>query len=71
MWNKDEIKGKGKKFKGRVKEKAGELIGDREIEAKGEAERGEGQALESHGQARRKAEEFKENLEDTLEEEHD
>jgi len=39
MWNKDEIKGKGKKIKGRVKDKVGEIIGDAELEAEGEADR--------------------------------
>ena len=39
MWNKDEIKGKGKQIFGAIKHKAGELIKDRKLEVKGEAER--------------------------------
>ena len=39
MWNKDEIKGKGKQISGTIKDKTGELIKDRKLEAKGEAER--------------------------------
>jgi uncharacterized protein YjbJ (UPF0337 family) len=38
MWNKDEIKGKGKQISGAIKDKTGELIKDPELEAKGEAE---------------------------------
>jgi len=59
MRNKDEIKGKVKKIKGRIKDKVGEIIGDPELEAEGEADRIEGQAQESFGRARRKAEEEK------------
>jgi uncharacterized protein YjbJ (UPF0337 family) len=39
MWNKDEIKGKGKQMSGAIKDKAGELIRNPKLEAKGEAER--------------------------------
>jgi uncharacterized protein YjbJ (UPF0337 family) len=39
MWNKAEIKGKGKQISGAIKDKAGELIKDPKLEAKGEAER--------------------------------
>jgi uncharacterized protein YjbJ (UPF0337 family) len=42
MWNKDEIKGKGKQISGAIKDKAGELIKDRKLETKGEAERAAG-----------------------------
>jgi uncharacterized protein YjbJ (UPF0337 family) len=38
MWNKDEIKGKGKQISGAIKDKTGELIKDPKLEAKGEAE---------------------------------
>jgi len=54
MWNKDEIKGKGKQISGAIKDKAGELIKDRNLEAKGEAERVEGKIQEKVGKARRK-----------------
>jgi len=54
MWNKDEIKGKGKQISGAIKDKTGELIKDPKLEAKGEAERVEGKIQEKVGKARRK-----------------
>jgi uncharacterized protein YjbJ (UPF0337 family) len=54
MWNKDEIKGKGKQISGAIKDKAGKLIKDRKLEAKGEAERAAGKLQEKSGKARRK-----------------
>ena len=64
MRNKDEIKGKGKRMKGKIKDKVGEVIGNRELEAEGEAERIEGAVQESVGRARRKAHEIMERVED-------
>ena len=54
MWNKDEVKGKGKQIKGAVKDKVGELIGNPELEAQGEAEQTAGEAQQGVGKARRK-----------------
>ena len=54
MWNKDEIKGKGKQISGAIKDKTGELIKDRKLEGKGEAERAAGKLQEKSGKARRK-----------------
>ena len=54
MWNKDEIKGKGKQIYGAIKDKAGKLIEDPKLEAKGEAERVAGKLQEKSGKARRK-----------------
>ena len=54
MWNKDEIKGKGKQISGAIKDKAGKLIEDPKLEAKGEAERVAGKVQEKTGEARRK-----------------
>jgi len=54
MWNKDEIKGKGKQISGAIKDKTGELIKNRKLEAEGEAERIEGKVQEKTGAARRK-----------------
>jgi uncharacterized protein YjbJ (UPF0337 family) len=62
MWNNDEIKGKGKKIKGQVKDKAGEIIGDPDLEAEGEVEGIVGTAQESFGRTRRKAEEYLERV---------
>ncbi|HWQ32678.1 MAG TPA: CsbD family protein [Blastocatellia bacterium] len=54
MWNKDELEGKGKKIKGAVKDKAGEITGNRELETEGKAERAEGHVQEQGGRIRRK-----------------
>jgi len=53
--NRDEIKGKAEKAKGYVKDKAGELLNDPELEAEGEAERVTGTVREAVGRAKRKA----------------
>jgi uncharacterized protein YjbJ (UPF0337 family) len=54
MWNKDEIKGKGKQVEGAIKDKTGKLIGNPTLEGKGKAERATGKAQETVGKARRK-----------------
>jgi uncharacterized protein YjbJ (UPF0337 family) len=54
MWNKDEIKGKGKQIEGAIKDKAGKLVGNLNLEAKGKAERVTGKVQETVGKARRK-----------------
>jgi uncharacterized protein YjbJ (UPF0337 family) len=64
MRNKDEIKGKGKRIKGKIKDKVGEVIGNRELESEGEMERIEGAVQENIGRARRKAHEIIEKVED-------
>jgi len=71
MWNKDELEGKGKQIKGKIKDKVGEIIGNPELEAEGEAERVEGWVQEGIGRARRKAEEAEEKIEDTVKKEND
>ena len=43
-----------KKATGTVKEKAGQITGDRDLEAEGESERAGGRAQEGFGTARRK-----------------
>jgi uncharacterized protein YjbJ (UPF0337 family) len=63
--DRDEIKGKVEKAKGYVKDKAGEIINDPELEAKGEAERTAGTVREGYGKAKRKVEE---GIEDVAEE---
>jgi uncharacterized protein YjbJ (UPF0337 family) len=69
--NRDEIKGKAEKAKGYVKDKAGELLNDPELEAEGEIERASGAVRESVGRARRKAkdgiEEIAESVDDVEE----
>jgi uncharacterized protein YjbJ (UPF0337 family) len=66
MWNQDEVKGKAERAKGAMKEKAGELLDNEELETEGELDQAEGAAREAAGTARRKAKEagdaFKEHL---------
>jgi len=57
MWNKDEIKGKGKQISGAIKDRTGELIKNPKLEAKGEVERIVGKLQEKSGKARRKTRE--------------
>ena len=52
--NKDEIKGKAEKAKGYVKEEAGEITGNKDLEAEGRAERVTGKARETFGAAKEK-----------------
>lgn len=53
IFNKDEVKGKVKKGKGWVKDKAGEVTGDRSLEAEGEADRAAGETQETWGKFKR------------------
>ena len=55
MWNKDEIKGKGKQISGAIKDKAGELIKNPKLQAKGKVERVAGKIQEKVGRGGRKA----------------
>ena len=52
--NRDEFKGKADQAKGRVKEEAGELINDQELETEGKAERAGGKLREGFGKAKDK-----------------
>ena len=52
--NSDEMEGKFDQAKGAVKDKVGEMTGDREMEAEGEADRASGNVQEGFGTARRK-----------------
>ena len=62
--NRDEMKGKAEKAKGYVKDKAGEILGNPELEAEGEAERAAGTVREGLGKAKRKV---REGIEDVAE----
>jgi uncharacterized protein YjbJ (UPF0337 family) len=62
--DKDEIKGKAEKAKGYVKEKVGEVTGNRDLEAEGSAERLAGKARETLGKAKEKV---KDTVDDVLE----
>lgn len=52
--SKQEIRGRVKKTKGKVKEAVGILSGDKKMERKGSVERAEGAIEEGFGTARRK-----------------
>jgi len=52
--NRDELKGKAEKAKGYVKEEAGEVLNDPELEAEGKAERAGGKLREGFGKAKEK-----------------
>jgi uncharacterized protein YjbJ (UPF0337 family) len=52
--NRDELKGKAEKAKGYVKEEAGEMLNDPELEAEGKAERSAGKLREGFGKAKEK-----------------
>lgn len=66
--NRDEIKGKAEKAKGYVKDKAGEMLDDPELEAQGEMERAKVAAREAVGHAKRKVREGIENVAEKVEE---
>src|SRR5439155_11930596 len=60
--NRDEIHGKARDIKGRIKEAAGTLTGNENLESEGADERASGDSLESAGRARRKVGEALEEL---------
>lgn len=51
--NSDETEGKWEQAKGWVKDKAGEITGDRDLEAEGEAQNAEGHTQEAWGKLKR------------------
>ena len=53
IYNNDEVKGKFEQVKGTVKDKTGEVIGDRELEAEGEAQNAKGETQETWGKFKR------------------
>ena len=53
MINNDEIKGKFEKGKGKIKDKVGEITGNRQMEAEGEAEHAKGETRETWGKFKR------------------
>ena len=65
--NRDEIKGKAEKAKGYVKDKAGEILNNPDLEAEGEAERVAGTVREGYGKAKRTVREGIEDVADEAE----
>ena len=66
IFNNDEVKGKWEQTKGAVKDKAGELTGDSELEAEGEAQRAGGEAQEGWGKVKRKVSNAIEDVADAV-----
>jgi uncharacterized protein YjbJ (UPF0337 family) len=60
--NRDEIEGKKENLKGRIKEAAGALTGNEDLESEGANERADGAVQEGLGRARRKVGEAIEDL---------
>jgi uncharacterized protein YjbJ (UPF0337 family) len=67
--NRDEIKGKAEKAKGYVKDKAGEILNDPDLEAEGEVESAGGTLQEGYGKAKRTVQEGIEDVAEEAEEE--
>jgi uncharacterized protein YjbJ (UPF0337 family) len=55
--DKDRIEGKVEKAKGYIKDKAGEILNDPDLEAEGEAERLKGEVKDQFGKAKDKVRE--------------
>jgi len=60
--NRDEMKGKAEKAKGYVKEEAGEILNDPDLEAEGKTERAGGKLREGFGKAKEKVSDAADNI---------
>jgi uncharacterized protein YjbJ (UPF0337 family) len=54
MWNKDEVRGKVDRAKGRIKEKVGEVNNDEQLRNEGIEDQAAGDVEEAFGKGRRK-----------------
>ena len=54
MWNKDELRGKAERVKGRVKESVGNASNDERLRDEGVADQAAGASQEGFGKGRRK-----------------
>jgi uncharacterized protein YjbJ (UPF0337 family) len=66
--NRDELKGKAERAKGYVKEEAGEILNDPELEAEGKTERAGGALREKFGQAKEKVSDAADLIDDDKDE---
>jgi uncharacterized protein YjbJ (UPF0337 family) len=64
--NKDEMEGKFDQASGAVKDKFGEVTGNRDLESEGEAQRAGGNVQEGFGTARRKVGEAVDDIGDKI-----
>ena len=65
--DREEIKGKAERAKGWVKDKAGEITNNPDLEAEGEVDQAEGQLREGYGAAKRKVKEAVDEVTDESE----
>lgn len=66
IFNNDEVKGKWEQAKGAVKDKLGEVTGDGELEAEGEAQRAGGEVQEGWGKVKRNVSDAIEDVADAV-----
>jgi uncharacterized protein YjbJ (UPF0337 family) len=66
MKNRDEVEGRSENLKGRIKEAAGTLTGNSELEGEGANQRAGGSLQEELGRARRKVGEAIEDIGENL-----
>jgi uncharacterized protein YjbJ (UPF0337 family) len=66
IFNNDEVKGKWEQAKGTVKDKAGELTGDEQLEAEGEAQNAGGKVQEGWGSVKRNVSNAVEDVADAI-----
>lgn len=64
--NKDEVEGKVEQAKGWVKDKAGEVTGNKDLEAEGEAERAGGKTQETWGKVKHTVGDALEDIADSV-----
>jgi uncharacterized protein YjbJ (UPF0337 family) len=67
MRNRDEMKGKMERAKGKVKEHVGDMTGNEQLRGQGQADEMGGNARETFGKGRRKLGEALDDLGDKLE----
>lgn len=60
--NRDELEGKAKEFKGKVKQATGDLIDDQRLHDEGQADEVEGKTQDAFGRAKRKVGETIEDI---------
>lgn len=65
--NKDKVKGHGKELLGTAKAKVGDLVGNRELQAKGEMQKADGKADRIKGEIKDKARDVKDAVKDKAE----
>ena len=57
--NKDQVRGRIAATKGKIKEEAGDLVGNEKLKARGQAQKSRGKAQAKHGDAKQGAKDTK------------